>query len=113
MFQPTDVPSSLGVERWLFPLLAAMEKNPSMQSFESSFIELLKMRPNILNSVEVWCQSDPSSRLSVYISALLASRKLGFLTDIDSQKEITCGKTNILQQALEHSDDKVWVQMKI
>lgn len=96
---------------WLYPLLNAMEKHPNGQSFESSLVELLKMHPEIIYNVETWCQVDRPSRLAVYITALLACRKLGlFATDVDAPQEKVWNnalKVDVLEQALDHYDGKV------
>lgn len=99
------------MERWLYPLLSAMESHPNAQSFESSLIEILKLHPEVIHNVESWCHFDQSSRLSVYITALLACRRFGlFPTDVSSSDhDVWNGviKTNVLEQALEHKDAKV------
>jgi hypothetical protein len=97
---------------WLYPLLNAMEKNPNGQSFESSLVDLLKLHPEMIYNVETWCQVDRPSRLAVYITALLACRKLGLFptTDVDAPQEKVWNnalKVDVLEQALNHSDGKV------
>lgn len=97
--------------RWLHPLLSAMENHPNGQSFETSLVDLLKLHPEIIRNVEIWCQMEHPSRLSVYITALLVSRKLGlFPTNLDAANECLWNgviKVDILEQSLEHRDDKV------
>ena len=94
---------------WLYPLLTAIS-HPNGQNLESSLIDLLKLHPKIIRHVEIWCQVNCSSRLSVYVTALLASRKLGlFPTNIDVEECLWNGviKADVLEKALEHKDDKV------
>lgn len=95
--------------RWLYPLLSAMEKHPNGQSFESSLVDLLKQYPETIHNVEIWCQMDRSSRLAVYVTALLACRKLG-LFSVDTPDESLWNKLvnlDVLEQALEYKDGKV------
>ncbi|KAI9564730.1 hypothetical protein GHT06_008471 [Daphnia sinensis] len=99
------------MRRWLYPLLSAIEKYPNGQSFESSLVDLLKQYPKTIYNVEIWCQVDRSSRLAVYITALLACRKLGFLsTNGDAPDENLWNSVvnmDVLEQALEHKDEKL------
>lgn len=99
------------MERWLYPLLSAMENHPNAQSFESLLIDVLKLHPVIIHNVENWCQEERSSRLPVFITALLACRKFGlFPTDVSvGDGDLWNGviNTNVLELALEHEDGKV------
>ena len=98
------------VKHWLNPLLNAMEHHQS-QSFESSLVELLKLYPDLVWKVEFWFEQDPSARLSVYLVALLACRRFGLIPSLNSNSSRDLWnnivKTEILQQALEHSEGKV------
>jgi hypothetical protein len=110
MFQKMEH-SDEWMTRWLYPLLNAMEKHPNGQSFESSLVDLLKLNPEMIYNVEAWCQVDRPSRLAVYTTALLACRKLGlFATVFDASEEKLWNsalKVDVLEQALDHDDEKV------
>ncbi|XP_057370348.1 thyroid adenoma-associated protein homolog isoform X2 [Daphnia carinata] len=99
------------MRRWLYPLLSAIEQYPNGQSFDSSLVDLLKQYPKTIYNVEIWCQGDCASRLAVYITALLACRKLGFLpTNGDAPDENLWNSVvnmDVLEQALEHKDEKL------
>lgn len=111
MFRKIDQ-SDFWVEQWLNPLLNAMQLHPNGQSFESSLIELLKLQPDLVRKVETWFDQDPPTRLSVYLSALLACRRFGLIPSLESlhsNQDLwnNMVKIDVLQQALEHSNGKV------
>ena len=109
MLRKIDENDDLWVERWLHPLLGAMERYPTGQSFESCLIELLKRRPDFIRKVEFWFEREPPTRLSVYFVALLACKRLGVISAAIDCQDLWNNvlRIEILEQALEHCDAKV------
>lgn len=95
MYQDMKNQNRSWIHHWLYPLLEAIVIHPEGQSLETSLVELLKKRPETILDVECWFLQDRSRHLRVYITALLAYKRLGHQID------------SFPVDALRHYDSKV------
>lgn len=95
-------------DRWLNPLLEVIANNTNGTIFESTLIELLQSRPQIVADIKKWYELDRRERMPVYISALLAGKRQGVLLSGSAEHTDT---VNVIQkivgEAIHHSDGKV------
>ena len=101
------------IDKWLHPLLDTIGNHPQGSSFESSLVEILKMQPRLISNLEKWYSVgvNDSSRLKVYITVILACKKLGLLSTTCKDDTVlwkNMVKISALERALEHNDSKVF-----